>query len=151
MVPELDKVKTTCYYGIKISLIISAIITVFIMLFAPQISLMFTYNQTDGAFHQLIIDVLKIVSVFLLVTPVGGICAMTLQGMGRGTLSLLLTIIRELVFVVLLAYVFGIIFNFGVNGIFVGFLSGLAIGSLIALTVFKLVIKREKEMISLSS
>lgn len=148
---ELDKVKTTCYYGIKISLIISAIITVFIMLFAPQISLMFTYNQTDGAFHQLIIDVLKIVSVFLLVTPVGGICAMTLQGMGRGTLSLLLTIIRELVFVVLLAYVFGIIFNFGVNGIFVGFLSGLAIGSLIALTVFELVIKREKEMISLSS
>ena len=83
--------------------------------------------------------------MFLVVTPVGGICAMTLQGMGRGTLSLLLTVVRELVFVVLLAYVFGILLNFGVNGVLVGFILGLTIGSIISLIVFEICIKRVKQ------
>ncbi len=142
---EYDKVKTTCYYGIKISLIIASIITVLLIIFAPEVSLLFTYNQTDNQFHQLIIDVLRLVSLFLVVTPVGGICAMTLQGMGRGTLSLLLTVVRELVFVVLLAYVFGILLNFGVNGVLVGFILGLTIGSIISLIVFEICIKRVKQ------
>ena len=78
---EYDKVKTTCHYGIKISLIIATIITVLLVIFAPQVAQLFTYSQTNNEFYQLIINVLRIVSIFLIVTPVGGICAMTFQGM----------------------------------------------------------------------
>ena len=87
----------------------------------------------------------RIVSVFLIITPIGGICAMIFQGMGKGTLSLMLTIVRELVFVVILSYTFGILLNFGVNGILFGLILGLAVGSIIALMVFELSMKKIKE------
>ena len=141
---EYDKVKTTCHYGIKISLMIATIITVLIVLFAPQLAMLFTYNQANNGLYNLIIDVLRIVSVFLVVTPVGGICAMVFQGMGKGTISLLLTVVRELVFVVLLSYLFGILLNFGVNGVLNGFIMGLIIGSAISLIVFELFIRKVK-------
>lgn len=141
---EYDKVKTTCHYGIKISLMIATIITVLIVLFAPQLAMLFTYNQANNGLYNLIIDVLHIVSVFLIITPVGGICAMVFQGMGKGTISLLLTIVRELVFVVLLSYLFGILLNFGVNGVLNGFIMGLIIGSAISLIVFELFIRKVK-------
>ena len=139
---EYDKVKTTCHYCIKISLAIAAAITVLIVLFAPQLAMLFTYNQTDNGFYDMIIQVLRILSVFLVITPVGGICSMVFQGMGKGALSLQLTIIRELVFVVLLSYLLGIILDYGVNGILTGLILGLLIGSTISLTVFEYYISR---------
>lgn len=53
---EYDKVKTTCHYSIKISLIIASIITLLLIIFAPLVALLFTYNQTDNIFYQLIIN-----------------------------------------------------------------------------------------------
>lgn len=141
---EYDKVKTTCHYGIRISLIIASIITLLIVLFAPQLSMLFTYNQADNQLYNMIVDVLRIVSIFLVVTPVGGICAMIFQAMGKGTISLLLTFVRELIFVVVLAYLFGIVLNFGVNGVLIGFIMGLVIGSAISLIVFELFIRKIK-------
>ena len=91
------------------------------------------------------IDVLRVVSVFLIVTPVGGICAMTFQGMGKGVISLILTIVRELIFVVVLSYVFGIILNLGVNGVLIGFIMGLTVGSIISFIIFELFMKKIKE------
>lgn len=142
---EFDKVKTTCHYGIKISLIIAGIITALIMIFAPRVALLFTYSQPNGELYQLIIDVLRVVSVFLIVTPVGGICAMTFQGMGKGVISLILTVVRELIFVIVLSYIFGIILNLGVNGVLIGFIMGLTVGSVISFIIFELFIKKIKE------
>jgi putative MATE family efflux protein len=139
---EYEKVKTTCHYGIKISLIIASIITVLLVVFAPQLALLFTYNQTSSELYPLIIDVLRVVSLFLVVTPIGGICAMVFQAMGKGTISLLLTVVRELVFVVVLSYILGIVLNLGVNGVLVGFILGLIIGSAISLMTFEFYIKK---------
>lgn len=142
---EFDKVKTTCHYGIKISMMIAGIITALIIIFAPQVALLFTYSQSNAELYQLIIDVLRVVSVFLIVTPVGGICAMTFQGMGKGVISLILTIVRELIFVVVLSYIFGIILNLGVNGVLIGFIMGLTVGSIISFIIFELFMKKIKE------
>lgn len=142
---EFDKVKTTCHYGIKISMMIAGMITALIIIFAPQVALLFTYSQSNAELYQLIIDVLRVVSVFLIVTPVGGICAMTFQGMGKGVISLILTIVRELIFVVVLSYVFGIILNLGVNGVLIGFIMGLTVGSIISFIIFELFMKKIKE------
>jgi Na+-driven multidrug efflux pump len=76
------------------------------------------------------------------VTPIGGICAMVFQAMGKGTISLLLTVVRELVFVVVLSYILGIVLNLGVNGVLVGFILGLIIGSAISLMTFEFYIKK---------
>ncbi|MEE1117386.1 MATE family efflux transporter [Methanosphaera sp.] len=142
---EFDKVKTTCHYGIKISMMIAGMITALIIIFAPQVALLFTYSQSNAELYQLIIDVLRVVSVFLIVTPVGGICAMTFQGMGKGVISLILTVVRELIFVVVLSYIFGIILNLGVNGVLIGFIMGLTVGSIISFIIFELFMKKIKE------
>lgn len=142
---EFDKVKTTCHYGIKISMMIAGMITALIIIFAPQVALLFTYSQSNAELYQLIIDVLRVVSVFLIVTPVGGISAMTFQGMGKGVISLILTIVRELIFVVVLSYIFGIILNLGVNGVLIGFIMGLTVGSIISFIIFELFMKKIKE------
>ncbi len=134
---EYEKVKTTCHYGIKITTIISMIIMIFLFVFTPELALLFANNQANPEFYQLIIYVIRINLLFLIITPVGGICAMIFQAMGKGTISLLLTIIRELIFVVMLSYILGIVLDLGLNGIFIGFLSGLTIGCLISLGVFE--------------
>lgn len=148
---EYDKVQIICHYAIKISLIIATTITIMLVIFAPEVSLFFANNESNPEFYQLIIDVLKVVSVFLIVTPVGGICANTFQAMGKGTLSLVITIIRELIFVISLSYIFGIILKIGVNGVLLGLILGLLIGSTISLAVFEIYIKRLKEESSISS
>lgn len=133
---EYEKVKITCHYGIKISLIISLIITVLLFAFAPEIALLFV-DKSNMEFYHLIIHVLRVTLLFLLVTPVGGVCAMVFQAMGKGALSLLLTFIRELFLVILIAYLIGITLNFGLNGLLIGFILGLGIGSIISLIVIE--------------
>ena len=145
---EFDKVKTTCHYGIKITSIISLIIMILLFLFTPELSILFVDKQANPEFYQLIIYVLRINLLFLIITPVGGICAMVFQAMGKGTISLLLTVIRELIFVVILSYLLGIVLNLGLNGIFIGFLSGLTIGCLISLGVFEGYMKKQENKFS---
>lgn len=139
---EYDKLKTVCYYAITISMAIASIITVLLIIFAPQVSLLFTYNQTNSDFYNLLVDMVRMLAAFLVVTPVGGICAMLFQGVGKGSVSLSLTIVRELLFVIILAYILGIVLGYGTIGIIVGFILGLLVGSVIAFIAFKIFLNR---------
>lgn len=143
---EYDKVRSICYYGIKISLLIAISITLLLLIFTPEISLVFSYGQQNMEFSNLIVHVLRISSLFLIVTPVGGICAMVFQAMGKGTISLLLTMIRELIFVVLLSYLLGIVLDYGLNGILSGFIMGLTVGSLFSLVIFEKYVNKIRKM-----
>ena len=139
---EYDKLKTVCYYAIAISMVIASIITVLLIIFAPQVSLLFSYNQSNSEFYNLLVDMVRMLSVFLVVIPVGGICAMLFQGVGKGTLSLALTIVRELLFVIVISYILGIVLGYGTMGIIVGIILGLSVGSVIAFVAFKVFMKR---------
>ena len=53
------------------------------------------------------------------------------QGIGKGTISLFWTIVREVIFTVGVTYIFGILLGWGLIGIWIG----LAVGRIIASTL----------------
>ena len=65
--------------------------------------------------------------------------------MGKGTISLCLTVVRELILVLLFCYTLCFTFSWGVNGILYGLTLGVLTGSFIALIVFELYLKKFKE------
>lgn len=93
----------------------------------------------------MITDMLKILTLFIVGVPVGCVCGMMFQGIGKGLLSLGLTIIRELVLIVICAGILGLILSFGTDGILWGMIIGTALGSLIAYIVFEEYLGRLKQ------
>ena len=75
-----------------------------------------------------ITNFLRIACFGLLLVGVGMPSNFMYQGIGRGTTSLAWTIIRELIFTVSFTYIFGIMLNMGLTGIWLG----LAIGRILA-------------------
>jgi len=141
-----NKLKTTCHYSIKLSLIVSCITLIIIYLFAPQIAYLFAYGSNSGSLNTLIIQCLRDLSLFLLAGAIGIVSANVLQGMGKGTMSLILTVNREVILILLFSYILGFVFSWGVKGILYGMTIGVLIGSLIALLVFELYLKRLKKI-----
>ncbi|AGN16735.1 MATE family efflux transporter [Methanobrevibacter sp. AbM4] len=139
------KLKTTCHYSIKLSLLISSITFAIIYIFAPQIAHLFSYSASNGSLNVLVTECLRDLSFFVIVAAIGGVCGNVLQGMGKGITSLGLTIIRELILVLLFSFLFCFILSWGIKGVYYGMSIGALIGSLIEFLVFELYLKRFKE------
>lgn len=88
----------------------------------------------------------KRLSLFLIAGAIGIVSANVLQGMGKGTMSLILTVNREVILILLFSYILGFVFSWGVKGILYGMTIGVLVGSLVALLVFELYLKRFKEI-----
>ena len=123
-----DYLKRTHTYGTKFATMISAVILALLVIFAPQLSLIFAYTPETAALIPEITSFLRIACFGLLLVGIGMPSSFFYQGIGRGTTSLFWTIIRELIFTVFFTYLFGIVFNWGLTGIWVG----LAVGRIIA-------------------
>ena len=143
---DYQKLKTACYYSIKLGLIISIILVVLIEIFAPQIAFIFSYSATSAHLGETIAHILRIIAIFIVGVPVGLSCASVFQGMGKGTISLLLTVLRELVLVLVIAYILTYIMGFGAYGIYIGLVLGAIIGSVMALGVFEVYYNRIKRL-----
>ena len=139
---DLDKLKTSCYYSIKLGLLISIVLVILIEIFAPQISFIFSYSASSGNLGSIITEVLRIIALFVVGVPVGLSCAFVFQAMGKGSISLILTIIRELILVLVFSYILTFIFNMGAYGIYIGMVIGAIIGSIISLIIFELYLRR---------
>lgn len=123
-----DYLKRTHTYGTKFATMISAVILALLVIFAPQLSLIFAYTPETASLIPEITSFLRIACFGLLLVGIGMPSSFFYQGIGRGTTSLFWTIIRELIFTVFFTYLFGIVFNWGLTGIWVG----LAVGRIIA-------------------
>ena len=64
------------------------------------------------------------------------------QGIGKGTISLFWTIVREIVFAVPLTYLFGIVFNWGLIGIWLGLAVGRTTASFLNYAFARFTIKK---------
>ena len=64
------------------------------------------------------------------------------QGLGKGTVSLGLTIMREFILVLLFACLFAFPLGLGEIGVYIGMLAGGFIGSIIAYIIIEIYVKR---------
>ncbi len=139
---KYENIRIATRYSVKLGLISSIIVCIILYLFATQIAFIFSYSESSSHLEPLIASFIQLMCLFILYVPFGASAGNVLQGLGKGTTSFILTIIREFVLVLLFAYILGFVFNLGEYGIYYGMLIGGSIGSAIAYTYIEIYINR---------
>ena len=139
---KYENLRITARYAVKVALIASIIVCIIINIFANQIAFVFSYSESSAQLAPLIATFLQIMCLFILYVPFGASAGNVFQGVGKGTVSFILTTFREFVLVLIFAYVLGFVFNMGETGIYYGMLLGGGIGSLICYACIELYITR---------
>ncbi len=139
---KYENLRVTARYAVKVALIASIIVCIIINVFADQIAFIFTYSEGSAQLEPLIASFLQIMCLFILYVPFGASAGNVFQGVGKGTVSLVLTTFREFILVLIFAYLLGFTFNMGEFGIYCGMLLGGGIGSLICYACIELYINK---------
>ena len=128
-----NNIKIAYIYSIKLSTIIGLIALVIFLIFASQIAYLFSYGENSIRLLKPTVTFFYIFAWFFIVFPGGIISTYVFQGLGKGTHSLIFTIIRDAICGTFFPILFGIIFDLGINGVWFGIMIGYTIGGLIAI------------------
>lgn len=139
-----EYLKRTHTYGTKFATMFAIVIMLILVIFAPQLSLIFAYTPDTAPLVPEITSFLRFASFGLLLVGIGMPSSFMYQGIGRGTTSLAWTIIRELIFTVSCTYLFGIVFNLDLTGIWMGLAVGRIIASILNYTYARYTIRKLK-------
>ena len=139
---KYENLRVTARYAVKVALIASIIVCIILNVFANQIAFIFSYSEGSAQLEPLIASFLQIMCLFILYVPFGASAGNVFQGVGKGTISFVLTTFREFILVLIFAYLLGFTFNMGEFGIYCGMLLGGGIGSLICYACIELYINK---------
>ena len=143
-----DYLSRTHIYGTKFAMAFSVVIVLILVIFAPQLSMIFAYTSETAPLIPEITNFLRIASFGLLLVGIGMPSSFFYQGIGRGTTSLAWTIIRELILTVSFTYLFGMVLNWGLTGIWVGLAVGRIIASILNFTYARYTIRKLKSVLN---
>ena len=138
--------QTAHSYSIKIGFIVSIILGALMFIFSGQIAAVFSYTQASAGLASEIATAISVLSLFVLAIPHGIMSSMMFQGVGKGTYSLLITLLRSLILESVFAYLFCFIFGWGLPGIYGGVVFGCFVGGTIGYIWAKLFIRKFKEI-----
>ncbi len=127
-----DNIMTALNYSVKLSLAVASITGLIIYVFASNIASIFAYSAQSSFMAPSIAAFLQVMCLFLIVVPFGIVASSVFQGMGRGVTSLILTIIREVLFISFFAYFLAFVLGMGEHGVWWGIVIGGAFGCAIA-------------------
>lgn len=139
---KYENLRVIARYAVKVALIASIIVCIILIVFSNQIAYIFSYSESSAELAPLIGKFLQIMSLFILYVPFGASAGNVFQGVGKGTISFILTTFREFILVLIFAYILGFTFNMGEFGIYCGMLLGGGIGSLICYACIELYINK---------
>ncbi len=134
---NIQNLKITYSYSIRLSFLLSIIIGAIIVIFSNQIASIFSSHLAPQ-----IASSITLLSLYVLTMPLGIMSAMVFRGVGKGVYSLIITLLRLLFLETILAYIFGILLGWGVKGIYIGIVLGGSIGGMIGYAWTKLFIRR---------
>lgn len=133
-----DKLNTAYMYASKIGLIIEIILAIIIFIIAPLIAIVFTTRPEDIIIREDLTLFLQI-SVFFYPSAAIGIASSAMfQGTGKGTYSLIATLLRTIVLTIIFALISTLIFNAGIIGIWWSIVLANLIGSVVSFSWGKL-------------
>ncbi|MBR3113814.1 MAG: MATE family efflux transporter [Methanobrevibacter sp.] len=141
---NLDNLKTALNYGVKLGLISSVIICSFFFIFAEPLSFIFSYSASSAVLSDRVVEALRILCFFILFMPLGILAGNIFQSMGKGTISLILTILRTFILEVLFAGLFAFVFNLADIGIYMGIVCGMALGSICGYVYINYYLRKHK-------
>ena len=129
-------------YGVKFGIAFGTAVTIILVGFAPQLSTLFAYTPETAVLIPEITRFLQISSLCLPLTGAGMTSSFLYQGIGKGTISLAWTIIREVIFTVAATYTLGIVLGWGLVGIWTGLFLGRTLASILNFTYARYTIKK---------
>lgn len=118
-------------YGAKFGILFGLAVTIIVVLFATPISSIFAYTPETSHLVSGIALFLQFAFLSIPLTGAGMASSFLYQGIGRGVTSLFFTIFREVICTVILTYLFGIVFGWGLIGIWIGLAVGRSIASIV--------------------
>lgn len=142
---NIQKLETAYLYAIKLAFAIELGVVAFIMLFAPQVSYLFTYSESALVIKEELIKAFRTLPIFLVLTPFGMMTSAMFQGIGEGEKSLVLTILRTVIMQVGFAYFFALYMDFGLRGVWIGIVLGNMTAAIIGFSWERVRIRHLKE------
>lgn len=138
--------QTAHSYSIKVGFIVSIILGAIMFIFSSQIAAVFSYTSASADMAPQIATALSVLTLFVIAIPHGIMSSMMFQGVGKGTYSLLITLLRSLILESVFAYIFCFIFGWGLTGIYAGVVFGCFVGGTIGYIWAKLFIREFKKI-----
>lgn len=142
---KYENISTALNYSVKLGVLIALVTSVFTYLFASNISGIFAYSPQSAFLAPSIADFLQVMCLFYIVVPLGITASSIFQAMGKGMTSLILTVIRELIFISIFAYLFAFVLGIGEQGVWWGIVIGGAFGCALAYVWARTYITRLKK------
>lgn len=104
--------------------------------------MIFAYSPETAYLAPTIAAFLQVMCFFYIFVPPGVMSGSIFQGVGKGINSLILTVLRQLIFVAVFSYFLAIPLGWGQQGVWWGIVAGNTAGSAVAFTWARLYIKR---------
>jgi putative MATE family efflux protein len=136
---------TALNYSAKLGVGIAVGTGLLTYVFAGNIATIFSYSPESAFMAPSIAAFLQVMCFFYLTVPLGITASSIFQGMGKGLTSLILTVLREVVFIAFFAYLFAFTLGFGSPGVWWGIVVGGGLGCIVAYTWATIYIKRLKK------
>lgn len=141
---NLRNFKIALNYSVKLGLISSAIICAIFFFFAEPLSFIFSYSVDSAILAPRVVDALRVLCFFILLMPLGVVAGNLFQSMGKGTISLLLTLLRSFILEILFAGVFAFVLSWADIGIYAGLVCGMMLGSVVSYIYINYYLKKNE-------
>lgn len=129
-------------FSILLGIGIAIAISILTWLFASQISFIFTYSAEGAHLAPAIASFLATMCIFYPFVPPGIMSSSIFQGTGRGISSLILNVLRNMVFMATSAYLLGVVFGLGEHGVWYGIVIGDILGGIVGYIWVRIYISR---------
>ena len=139
---QFTKIRTAHTFSITLGIAISLAISAITFLFARQIATIFTYSPASAHLAPEIAAFLATMCFFYPFVPPGIMSGSVFQATGKGLTSLIITILRNLIFIAVFAYLIGIVLGFGEHGIWWGIVAGDILGGIVSFVWARVYISR---------
>jgi putative MATE family efflux protein len=129
---KYENLTKTLHYSAKLGVGVALVTGAITYIFAPNIASIFAYSSQSAFMAPSIAAFLQVMCLFYLTVPLGITASSVFQGMGKGITSLILTVLREVVFISFFAYLFAFVLEMGSQGVWWAIVVGGGLGCIVA-------------------
>lgn len=120
---DFNKMRIAYMFAIKAGVLVEIVLALFTVIFAPQITWIFTWSPESALIVDDLILFLRVFWLFYPTVAIGMLSVALFQGAGKGIISLTMSLFRSLVLSVPFAWLGGIFFDGGLFGVWIGTVS----------------------------
>jgi putative MATE family efflux protein len=126
---EYEKIRVALSFSLKIGVAMALVTSSLTYILAPEITSLFTYTPESAYLAPAFILFFQTMCLFYPFVPFGMFSSSVFQGTGHGITSLVINLLRNLVFIVVFTYLLGIVFGLGELGVYFGIVAGNILGT----------------------